>query len=169
MISTDNSTIDQAHGNSDSCTLGNLKIFYTNCDQFPNKRDDLLMDKPPDIILLVEVIPKAQVASIDQIRLTLPGYNAYFNFDPSLSNLGSLGSRGIAIFINSNINAYQFHDVVSQLWISVPLAGSDLLLVGCVYCSPSSVTSTSTHQLCRLLESVTSLSTHLLVCGDFSY
>ena len=50
----------------------------------------------------------------------------------------------------------------------VPLAGNDSL-VGCVYRSPSSVTSTSTHQLCRLLESVTFPSTHLLVCGDFNY
>ena len=82
LISTDNSTIDQAIGNADSRTLGNLKIFYTNCDQFLNKRDDLLMcvaDEPPDIILLVEVIPKAQVAPNDQVRLALPGYNAYFN------------------------------------------------------------------------------------------
>ena len=86
MISTDNSTTDQAIGKTNSCTLGNLKIFYTNCDQFLNKRDDLLMciaDKPPGIILLVEVIPKAQVALIDQFRLALPGYNAYFNFDPT--------------------------------------------------------------------------------------
>ena len=43
LISTGNSTIDQAIGNADSCTLGNLKIFYTNCGQFLNKRDDLLM------------------------------------------------------------------------------------------------------------------------------
>jgi len=131
-----------------------------------------IADEPPNIILLVEVIPKAQVAPIDRVRLALPGYNAYFNFDPGSSNLGSSGIHGIAIYVNSSIHAYQFHDVGSfheQLWISVLLVGKDLLLLGCVYHSPSSVASTSTHQLCRLLKSVSSLSTHLLVCGDFNY
>ena len=38
-----------------------LKCFYTNADQFVNKRDDLLMmisDDRPDLILITEVIPK---------------------------------------------------------------------------------------------------------------
>ena len=41
----------------------NLKVFYTNADQFPNKNDDLRMfiaDKDPDILLIPEIIPKQQ-------------------------------------------------------------------------------------------------------------
>ena len=38
-----------------------LNLFYTNADQFVNKRDDLLMfiaNDQPDIMLITEVIPK---------------------------------------------------------------------------------------------------------------
>ena len=38
-----------------------LKCFYTNGDQFVNKRDDLIMfigDDTPDVILITEVITK---------------------------------------------------------------------------------------------------------------
>jgi len=43
-----------------------------------------IADKLPDITLLVEIILKAQVAPIDQVHPALPGYDAYFNFDPIL-------------------------------------------------------------------------------------
>ena len=58
-------------------TISQLKIFYTNADQFLNKRDDLLMliaNDEPDILILTEVIPKAQSNPITFSRLTLPGY-----------------------------------------------------------------------------------------------
>jgi len=85
---------------------------------------------------------------------------------------GGSGSHGIAIFIKSSINAHVFYDVGpfhEQLWLSIPLVGNNSLPLGCVYRSPSSNISTSTCQLCRLLEHAASLLTHLLVCGDFNY
>jgi len=51
----------------------------------------------------VEVIPKAQINPINQARLSLTGFNAYYKFNPSLSNLGGSGSRSIAIFVKSGI------------------------------------------------------------------
>jgi len=90
----------------------------------------------PDIIMLVEVIPKAQVNPIDQARY-LPGFNAQYNFDPSLSNLGVSGSLGIAIFVKSSICAYEFHDAElfhEQLWLSIPLTNNDLLQIMTYYC-----------------------------------
>jgi len=47
--------------------------------------------------MLVEVIPKTQIAPIDQARLSLPGFTAYYNFDPNSPNLGCSGFCGIAI------------------------------------------------------------------------
>ena len=44
-------------------TSGNIKVLYTNADQFPNKKDDLLMfiaGKKVDIIMVTEMIPKQQ-------------------------------------------------------------------------------------------------------------
>jgi len=54
--------------------------LYTNSDQLLNKHDDLLMqiaDSPPDIILITEVIPKAQTNPIDEARLNIPGFNMF--------------------------------------------------------------------------------------------
>ena len=77
-----------------------LKCFYTNADQFVNKRDDLLMmisDDRPDLILITEMIPKKQINPITDQLLDFVGYKAYYNFDPNISNLGTLGIRGVAI------------------------------------------------------------------------
>ena len=60
-----------SHADSSICSLtygSEFKVFYTNSDQLLNKRDDLLMqiaDIPPDIILITEVIHKAQINPID--------------------------------------------------------------------------------------------------------
>jgi len=115
--------------------------------------------------MIVEVIPKVQVTPIDEARLSLAGFNAFYNFDPSSPNLGSSGSCGNAIFVSNIISAYDFHEVGpfhGQLcMVSVPLVGSDSLLVGSIYRSPSSDTLASTCQLCKLIELAASLSTHL--------
>ena len=132
-----------------------------------------IADNPPDIIMIVEVIRKTEVTPIDEARLSLPGFNAFYNFffDPSLPNLGGSGSRVIVIFVGNSISVYEFRDVGpfhEQLWLSVPFVGSDSLLVGCIYCSLSSDTLTSTCQLCKFIELAASLSTHQLICGDFN-
>jgi len=57
---------------------------------------------PPDIILITEVIPKAQTNPIDQLRLNIPGFRVFLNFDPTL---GSSNSRGIAIYVSNTIVA----------------------------------------------------------------
>ena len=44
-----------------------LKVLYTNADQLINKRDDLSMKiagNEPDLIMVTEVIPKAQALPI---------------------------------------------------------------------------------------------------------
>ena len=56
-----------------------------------------------------------------------------------------------------------------HLWISIDLCGSDCLLIGGIYRSPSSNICDSTKSLCDLLQSVVGHSSHLLICGDFNY
>jgi len=156
--------------------LPKLKIFYTNADQFLNKRDDLLVSiihDQPDIILITEVIPKAQSSPITLARLTLPNYSCYLNFDPEINNLGSAGLCGICIYISSLLNSsevkFSESNFKEQLWINIKLRGSDSLLVGCLYRSPSSDPSQSTLELSNLLQLVSNKSSHLLICGDFNY
>ena len=78
----------------------------------------------------------------------------------------------IAIYVSNSINAYPIHYPVpfhEQMWLQIPLVGNDLLMVGCIYRSPSSDTLSSTNLLCSLLTSAVLSCTHLLVCVDFNY
>ena len=154
-----------------------LKILYTNCDQFPNKRDHLLLfisGNEPDIILLNEVIPKAQVMPFCPSLIAIPNYAVFSNFDPSIPNLGSAGKRGIIIFVSdklhvSDVTILPVTPDCEHLWIRLKLCGSDSLLIGCIYRSPSSDTKRSTECLCEILQKVTTSDSHLLICGDFNY
>jgi len=56
-------------------------------------------DSLPTIILITEVIPKAQTNPIDEARLNIPGFNVFLNFDPTLCNLGSSNHQGILPFM----------------------------------------------------------------------
>ena len=121
-----------------------LTCFYTNVDQFVNKREDLIMaiaDDKPDIIFIAEVIPKNQINLIPKALLSIEGYGCLLNFDPNKSNLGTSGIRGVAIYSRTTlkireveINVKGFRD---QIWIEILTCDKDSILCGCVYRSPS--------------------------------
>ena len=152
-----------------------LKVLYTNCDQYVNKRDDLCMliaGSEPDIILLNEVIPKAQALPLSVALLSIPGYEMYLNFDPNASGLGSGGIRGIGIFLNCSLRAREIYFQGSafreHLWVELPLEGSDSLLIGCLYRSPSS-SQQNAEELNETLRHACSLNhSHLLMVGDLN-
>ena len=55
-----------------------------------NKRDDLCMrisGKEPDIMLITEVLPKAQFNAIPPARFAIHRYKTYFSFAPDDPNL----------------------------------------------------------------------------------
>ena len=147
--------------------------MYTNADQLINKRDDLaclISDDLPDIIFVTECIPKAQVLPIDLVLLDLPEYHLMINFDASLQCLGSKGTRGICVYVKNGIHAAEVSPVkpslIEHLWISIKLTGSDQLLAGCVYRSPTADPRQSIEELAVLLPTVTAInSSHLLICG----
>ena len=159
--------------------------MYTNADQLVNKRDDLAMHiagKEPDLILVTEVIPKAQTIPISTALLALPGYTLYTNFDLAKSNLGQSGSRGVCIYVKEGLPAVEVNlaesiptaaqrqfSVLEQQWISVDLQNSDRLLVGCIYLSPSGDRFQGLSELDQALNAVQRQSpSHLLVAGDFN-
>ena len=87
-----------------------LKILYTNTDQFLNKREDLLLyiaSDEPDVILLTEVISKAQHHPISPALLSIPDFAMYYNFEPNQSDLGASGTRGICIYMRSDLQVMQ--------------------------------------------------------------
>ena len=67
-----------------------------------NKRDDLCMrisGKEPDIMLITEVLPKAQFNAIPPARFAIHGYKTYFSFAPDDPNLSIKKPCGICIYV----------------------------------------------------------------------
>ena len=152
--------------------------MYSNVDQLLNKIDDLKMmisTDDPDILLLTEVIPKAQKNEIFESQLHLSGYKMYVNFDLAELDLGSSGKRGVAIYTKDYIRA----DIVKMtteyndhLWVDINLKGEHLLC-GVVYRSPNkdkNIVRSTTKAVCDLItEAATRNRSRLLICGDFNY
>ena len=150
--------------------------MYTNADQLVNKRDDLSMQiagDEPDVILITEVIPKAQTIPLSPALLSIPGYNLYTSFDLSQPNLGKSGSRGVCTYTkeylaSSEVSLYA-GTTIEQLWVSLRLANEDKLLIGCVYLSPSGNRHHGNSDLDAMLKAVSSWNpTHILMAGDFN-
>lgn len=104
-------------------------MLYTNADQFVNKRDELCMriaGNEPHVIILTEVIPKAQVLPIAPALLAIPGYSLYSNFDCSLPNLGASGIRGICMYLSDKLQAtlmtFPTYTFSEQLWMRLRAA-----------------------------------------------
>ena len=150
--------------------------MYTNADQFLNKRDLLLAqiadNTLPDIIIISELLPKTPSALINLSLISIPGYYTYLNFDPDNFDPFSTNIHGVGIFVQHKFqvsrvyfDAPHFED---HVWANIKLQGSDSLLIGCIYRSPSSNIDSSTASLCELPTSIHNYS-HLLICGDFNY
>ncbi len=104
-----------------------LTCMYTNADQFPNKREDLLTfiaDDEPDIIFITEMIPKAQTNPIPKALLDLEGYDMHTNFNNDDEKLGASGIRGVAIYTIFGLDVQVVelpHQHKDQVWIEIGL------------------------------------------------
>ena len=95
----------------------------------------------PDIIMITEVIPNAQINPIE--AQLLPFGSIYVNFDESATNLGASGIRGVAIYVKEDLYVTDFTD---HLWVEIMafkamveihLSRNDSILCGCIYGSPT--------------------------------
>ena len=128
----------------------------------------LICNDEPDIILLTEVIPKAQKLPISPALLHVPGFSMYANFSPSTPNLGSSGTRGVCIYVANHLSASEVSinaSAVEHTWVRLSLKGSNCLLIGCIYCSPSNRLEDSVHQLRLLFQQAISISSHVVMVG----
>ena len=157
-----------------------MKFFYTNADQFVNKRDDLLAriaDDEPDVIMITEIIPKGQSNPISPALLHVEGYKASFNFEPNTADLGQSGIRGVAIYTKTSLNATEVELKVDyftdHVWVE--LATNDKpILVGCIYRSPSNDTDKeacmkSATQVSQLIKLAYVMNENVVIAGDFNY
>ena len=160
-------------------TEGKFMVLYTNADQFLNKKDKLLQliaGNEPNIMIITEVIPKAQINPIEAPLLEIEGCDHYLNFEISNMNLGASGIRGVAIYVKEDlhVNEVTFDtDFMDHLWVEISLTDGKSLLCGCIYSSPTkekAATVNSTNKVCDLLlKTVERENTYLLICGDFNY
>ena len=146
-----------------------------------NKRDELSMliaDDKPDIIFISEVIPKNQINPITQALLEIDDYKCLLNFDPELTNLGSSGIRGVAIYSRTTLKTAEiefiidgFHD---HVWLDIQIDDKKTILCGCIYRSPSNDTNKngsleSTKAITQLITKAYESNANLLIAGDFNY
>jgi len=111
------------------------------------------------------MLPKSQNCIISLDLLALPGYSLYVNFDPDSYTPVTSHMHGVRIFVSEKLKAHQvFFDSTEfdQVWAKIQLRGSDSLLVGCQYHSPTGHLGTSISSLCN----ITILT---LICGDFNF
>ena len=158
-----------------------LNCYYTNADQFLNKREDLVMaiaDQKPDVIFISEVIPKNQTNPIPEALLSIDGYNCLLNFDPNKSNLGASGIRGVAIYTRKTLEVreveFKIEGFRDHIWIEIPSFDKDLILCGCVYRSPSNDTNLercmrSTNKIIELINTAHQRNNNLVIVGDFNF
>ena len=157
-----------------------LKYISTNANQLLNKIEYLKMlvaDDEPVMIMITEVIPKAQKNPITDTLLSIEGYEVYKIFDEDDSNLGVFGISGVTIYVK---NRFICNDVTTeialhndQVWIEIDLRGKDKLLCGCVYRSPSNDKDKSlentrliSHSIRKAMDRKPS---HVLIGGDFNF
>ena len=102
-------------------------MFYTNADQFLDKRDDFLLhinNNEPEIIMITEVLPKVELNFISEVQLHIPGFTLFIDFPLDCDLSDKTVGRGIAIYLSQKLKAVsQVHFINSsfqeQLWIKV--------------------------------------------------
>ena len=117
-----------------------LKIIYTNADTLTNKLDELnilIADEKPDLVAIIEVLPKFSLFPVQKHELQIDGYSLLSNL------LGSKekSSRGILLYIQ---NKYSY--VVQEshirfqehLFVDVTTNTGSVISVGLLYRSPNS-------------------------------
>ena len=149
-------------------------MMYTNADQLLNKMHFLevhVSSREPDILVITEVIPKAQKNPIPRSCLALKGYTEFFNFRCDLCGIAQQG-RGIAVYVKQGLKAYEekCHGTYrDQLWVKLILDNQEHVLIGAIYRSPSASLEDTVPDLISVMsKAVHSNPPYLIICGDFN-
>ncbi|GAA50217.1 hypothetical protein CLF_104247 [Clonorchis sinensis] len=146
-----------------------LKCLSTNCLSLFNKLCDIKQSvclEQPSIIALTETWLTPDVSGA---KISIDGYSI-FRADSKRGRAG-----GVALYLHAALpipivtSGTAPAPFCNELWLQVPLRGSDSVLLGVVYRSPSSPPEDD-HFLIRTLGQLSSSYhfTHLLLVGDFN-
>ena len=98
----------------------------------------MIAGNEPDIMMITEVIPKAQKNPISDVLLKIDGYKVYSNFKNDEYDLGASGMRGVVLYVKNDLQSNEItREIIDehkdQVWIEIDLVGKDKLPCGCMY------------------------------------
>ena len=121
-------------------------------------------NEEPKIMGICEVYPKNSIFIPTISELKVNGYELYLKKHES-------GERGIAIYIHKSLSVNEVAvkgQSRESLWLEAKLNNDDVLLIGCVYRSPSN-TAIQNNVFIEMIQEMTQRQyTHLLLMGDFN-
>ena len=117
--------------------------------------------------MLTEVLPKNCRFPLTKAEISIDSYEIF----PESFPLDM--TRGTVIYIKKHLKAVEIHfdsDFSESSWVKIKLKGSDCLLCGCIYKSPS-CSAVNENNLRNLLKEISDKHqfSHILVVGDFNY
>ena len=152
-------------------SLNKLFCMYTNADYLSNKLNELKSvinscDTHPHLIGVCEIKPR-NFRFIPSTKILLPGYSL-FHF-----NVDTQNGRGVSLYISDILTAAPIvlcDEFCESVWVTIPLSGSDKLLIGCIYRRPTQQCDLNNARLCNMLLKASSMKdvSHVLIMGDFN-
>ena len=169
------STATELIGQGGSKDLSNqcnkcLKVLYTNADSLSNKMDEL---KPLvkqgmfNMVAITEALPKVSMYPIQEVELSLPGFNMISNFE----HLQRYDGRGICLYVREDFSYVNIHQGIFReaLLADVTLPNGDVVSVGVIYRSPNS-SQENNLKLLKLISYFARVSkSNMIIMGDFNF
>ena len=124
-------------------------------------------DTHPHMIVFCEIKPKNFLGAPSTTEFLLSGYSLFH------SNVDTKNGRGVSFYI-SNISTATLivlcDEFCESVWVTIPLKGSDKLLIGCIYHSPTQQCGLNNARLCNVLLRASNIKhvSHILIMGDFN-
>ena len=153
-------------------SINKLFCMYTNADCLSNKLNELRSvidscDTHPQLIGVCEVKPKNFRFTPSATEFSLPGYSLFH------SNVDTQIGRGVSLNVSNILTATPIvlcDEFCESVWVTIPLTGSDKLLIGCIYCSPTQQCDLNDARLCNMLLRASNMKdvSHVLIMGDFN-
>ena len=88
------------------------------------------------------------------------------------SNVDTHNGRGVSLYISNILTATPIvlcDEFNESVWVTMPLTGSDKLLIGCIYRSPTQQCDLNNSRLCNMLLKASNRKdvSHVIIMGDF--
>ena len=153
-------------------SLNKLFCMYTNADCLSNKLNELrsVIDScntHPHLIGVYEIKPKNFHFTPSTTEFLQPGYSLFH------SNVDAQNWRGASLNISNILTATPIvlcDEFCESVWVTIPLIGSDKLLIGCIYCSSTQQCDLNNARLCNMLLKASNMKdvSHVLIMENFN-